>query len=640
MTDKIIGKMLLDMELITPEQLAEASRTYNALGQDQPFEQILVKLGYVSEETLLLIRQADETRLSLAEILLKHELVPREDLEIALEMSANERLPLEKVLMNLELASEENLAKGIALNSNLPFSRLDNRIPNIKIGLAKAIAAFSPGSHSMVPVSLDGGNITIAMNRPLPLKKVQQLEAQMKLKVVTIIATESDIAMARSRLLAHQSGGSLSEKRENVDSVMELLASESNEPDIEQDAQRVAESDSVLVKLVNKIILDAYYNKASDIHIEPYPGKDDIIVRTRIDGVCSISHRLPYKYKYAIPSRIKIMGGMDIAERRKPQDGKIDFKKFGSTDLELRVASMPAVGNLEDIVIRLLQTGDPLPFDKLMLTTRNKKIIENSALKPYGLILVVGPTGSGKTTTLHSVISLINHPERKILTAEDPVEITQKGLRQLQVNSKIGLTFASALRSFLRLDPDVIMVGEMRDAETASIAIEASLTGHLVFSTLHTNTAAETVTRLLDMELDPFGFSDSLLCVVAQRLARRLCDHCKKTWRPTDSELEELGAEFGSTAFAALGISRESMLLAKPVGCDKCQNTGYKGRIGIHEVLEGSDALKNLIKKKSESAEIRCQAIAEGMTTLKQDGILKALHGITDIHEIRKVCIR
>jgi len=380
--------------------------------------------------------------------------------------------------------------------------------------------------------------------------------------------------------------------------------------------------------------------KASDIHIEPYPGKQDVIVRVRVDGRCKIYQRIPYKYKFAIPSRIKIMSDLDIAERRRPQDGKVNFKKFGPIDVELRVATMPTSGGLEDVVLRLLSTGEPISFDQLELTERNQRVFGECITKPYGLILVVGPTGSGKTTTLHSTIARINHPDVKIWSAEDPVEITQRGMRQVQVNNRIGFTFAAALRSFLRLDPDVIMVGEMRDTETASIAIEASLTGHLVFSTLHTNTAPETVTRLLDMGLDPFGFSDSLLCVLAQRLARKLCDDCKTIYRPEARELADLIEEFGPATFASLGLKEEELTLAKPGGCDRCGNTGYRGRLGIHELLECTDPMKSLIKRKVSTEAIVAQAMEDGMTTLKQDGFLKVFQGITDILEIRRVCLK
>jgi len=426
------------------------------------------------------------------------------------------------------------------------------------------------------------------------------------------------------------------------DSIVELLSKSSvtDEPEVEEETKKVTERDSVIVKLVNKIIYDAYMAKASDIHIEPYPGKKDVVVRTRVDGQCSIYQRIPYKYKFAIPSRIKIMAELDIAERRKPQDGKIDFKKFGPLDTELRVATMPTVGGLEDVVLRILTGGDPLAFKDLGLTDRNQRVFQDALASPHGLLLVVGPTGSGKTTTLHSGLAQINTASRKIWTAEDPVEITQPGLRQVQVNPRIGFTFAAALRSFLRLDPDVIMVGEMRDEETASMAVEASLTGHLVFSTLHTNSAPETVTRLLEMGLDPYSFSDSLLCILAQRLARRLCMNCKQTYSPDIAEMDDIIEEYGRDAFAATGLSREGLTMARAVGCDRCGHTGYRGRLGIHEVLECTAPLKTLIKKKADTDIIRMQAGSDGMTTLKQDGIIKVLQGLTDIPEVRRVCIK
>jgi type II secretory ATPase GspE/PulE/Tfp pilus assembly ATPase PilB-like protein len=337
---------------------------------------------------------------------------------------------------------------------------------------------------------------------------------------------------------------------------------------------------------------------------------------------------------------VKIMAELDIAERRRPQDGKINFRKFGPADVELRVATMPTSGNLEDVVIRLLRTGSLVLFDQLGLTERNMRVFEKAIIKPYGLILVVGPTGSGKTTTLHAAVAKINNPNIKIWTAEDPVEIVQTGLRQVQVNPRIGFTFASALRSFMRLDPDVIMVGEMRDLETASIAVEASLTGHMVFSTLHTNSASETIARLLEMGLDPYSFSDSLLCILAQRLARTLCPDCKDTYVPDQTELTGLIEEYGAEQFARLGLSEAEIVPARPVGCAKCAGTGYRGRVGLHELLECTDSLKILVKNRADNDLIRNQAISDGMTTLKQDGIIKVLKGLTDIHEVRRVCIR
>ncbi|MBE0504239.1 MAG: Flp pilus assembly complex ATPase component TadA [Desulfuromonadales bacterium] len=641
MSEIKIGEILLAQKLITSEQLQEALEKQKSLTPPPLLGKILVRLGYVQEPALQQILDRYEKRRSFSEVLLAHNYLTREDLDVALEMSGNELLPLDRVLLNLDFITEETLARAIATFADLPFAHLDNSKSNVKTGLANAIMAYSPAPHMMVPVSIEGRTITIAMNHPLPQQKQEKMESLIKLKVLPVIAPEKEIAAARQRFSILPGNGNVEEAGPNLpENIVTMLADEFDEPAAEPEEQLVTESDSFLVKLVNKIIYDACQLKASDIHIEPYPGKKEIIVRMRIDGKCSIYQRLPSKYKYAIPSRIKIMAELDISERRKPQDGKINFKKFGPLDVELRVATMPTVGQLEDVVIRVLNIGDAMRFDQLGLTLHNRTAFEAAIQKPYGLVLVVGPTGSGKTTTLHSAIALINKSKLKIWTAEDPVEITQEGLRQVQINTKIGLTFAVALRSFLRLDPDVIMVGEMRDNETASIAVEASLTGHLVFSTLHTNSAPETVTRLLEMGLDPYSFSDSLLCILAQRLAASLCDHCREKYQPSEEEIDELITEYGVDAFASTGIRRENITLTRPIGCDQCHNTGYKGRIGIHEILECSDGIKSLIKKKAETGLIRDLAIAEGMTTLKQDGILKVLQGLTDIHEIRRVCIR
>ena len=641
MNETKIGQILLQQRLISPEQLKDALEKQQTFSPPQLLGELLVRLDYVKEEDLQHVLDTHKKRRSFTTVLLAQNSLTKEDLEVAQEMSRSEQLPLDRVLLNLDFVTEETLARAIATYVDRSFVHLDKIRSNVKTGLAKSIIMFSTAPHKMAPIALDGKAITIAMNRPLPHQELKRLEELIKLKVMTVIAPESEIVEAQLRDSVLSGGANLEDRGIEIpDSIMEIMAGETEETAVEHDAQRVTEQDSLLVKLVNKIIYDAYQQKASDIHIEPYPGKNDIMVRMRVDGKCLIYQKLPCKYKYAIPSRIKIMAELDIAERRRPQDGKIDFKRYGPVDVELRVATMPTVGHLEDVVIRLLNVGKPMPFKQLGLTRRNSTVFETAIKKPYGLILVAGPTGSGKTTTLHAAIASINSSEVKIWTAEDPVEITQKGLRQVQTNAKIGLTFATILRSFLRLDPDVIMVGEMRDLETASIAIEASLTGHLVLSTLHTNSAPETVMRLLEMGLDPFSFSDSLLCVLAQRLAASLCGHCRQQYRPEAAELKKLIDEYGAEAFAANGISREKIVLARPVGCDYCHKTGYLGRIGIHELLECSDTMKGLIRIKSGTEILRKQAMSEGMTSLKQDGILKVMQGLTEIQEIRRVCIR
>ncbi len=420
-----------------------------------------------------------------------------------------------------------------------------------------------------------------------------------------------------------------------------------------------AAADNELVKLVNKVIVDAYQQGVSDIHIEPAPGKEKTLIRFRKDGGLVKYIEIPASYRNAIVARIKIMCDLDISEKRRPQDGKIKFKKFGPLDIELRVATIPSTGGVEDVVMRILAAGEPIPLEKLGVLPKNLETLKTTVSKPYGLFFVCGPTGSGKTTTLHSVLKFLNTPDTKIWTAEDPVEITQKGLRQCQINKKAGMDFAVIMKAFLRADPDIIMVGEMRDKETTAIGIEASLTGHLVFATLHTNSAPESVIRLLDMGMDPFNFADALLGILAQRLAKRLCK-CKEAYTPDGEEMKLFLTEYctelihtetfkkeGKTAYENVykrllkDYGKDGkFVLYRPKGCSECGDTGYKGRLGLHELMVGTDAIKKLIQEHARVAELFAQALEDGMLTLKMDGMEKVLQGITDLKQVRAVCIK
>ncbi len=438
--------------------------------------------------------------------------------------------------------------------------------------------------------------------------------------------------------------------RSDGSSLRELLANLA--PAQREAPDELAEAaDNELVKLVNKVIMDAYRQGVSDIHIEPQADHGPTSIRFRKDGCLVPYIDVPASYRGALVARVKIMCDLDTSERRRPQDGKISFRKYGPLDIELRVATIPSAGGVEDVVLRILSAGTPVPLAELGMLPENLRRLHAAVDRPHGLFFVCGPTGSGKTTTLHSVLHHLNTPETKIWTAEDPVEITQKGLRQVQVNRKAGLDFATVMRAFLRADPDIIMVGEMRDRETVSIGIEASLTGHLVLATLHTNSAPESIVRLLDMGMDPFNFSDALLGVLAQRLARRLCPLCKSAYTPDAAELQQMLDDWCAEQpqadrarvvdhwHARFGGAHGRLLLYRAHGCDDC-NKGYRGRLGLHELMLGTERVRELLQERARVAVLLAAALDDGMLTLKMDGICKVLMGLTDMRSVRQVCFK
>ncbi len=567
--------------------------------------------------------------------LLQKHLLTQKELQNAITEAKKRNEPIENYLMSNLKIPKTDIVESLAKYYEVPGVVFDNTTP-IPGDLLKKLKVPFLKKNLWVPLKNEGDKIMILVDDPHNLQKIDLIKSLFPRNPLDFsVALKDDI-------LEYINHFTMDEKEQtNIDEILQQLQAEAEE--IEDEMEDVTDSDSAVVKLVNKIILDSFARNASDIHIEPYPGKQNTLVRIRIDGACAVYQTIPYNYKNAVVSRIKIMSGLDIAERRLPQDGKIQFKKYGGLDIELRVATIPTQGGMEDIVMRILAAGEPIPLSKMGFSERNYKEFIDIITQPYGIIFVCGPTGSGKTTTLHSALAYINKTETKIWTAEDPVEITQKGLRQVQVHPKIGFNFATAMRAFLRADPDVIMVGEMRDKETTSIGIEASLTGHLVFSTLHTNSAPESVVRLLDMGMDPFNFADAVLGILAQRLVRTLCKDCKEEYNPPEEEYQDLVREYGQDHYEKDWAEKypynKDLVLYKPKGCPKCNNTGYRGRMGIHELMIGTDEIKRLIQTEARVAEMFDQALMDGMRTLKQDGIAKVMAGYTDMMQVRKVCI-
>ncbi len=627
---------ILDRLADTAEKLGDTDKVINALEAIKVIDPDFRNAGQRLEN----IRAAID-KFGRYYTLYRKKLITEDQFDRAVAMSQQRGKSVTTILYNDFEIDKEALGESLSDFYKCPFVEFNELEVGPTPKVTKGIKEHFWRTNHCVPIrESKSGNLHIAAEDPQDQNMLENLRGLFKSASLQFsVALQEDIDKFIDFFYG-KNQGILDEGDEDLFGELELVEESDEEDEGEYDLDE-GDAEGLVVKVANRIIEEAYSRGVSDIHIESLAGRRGALVRFRIDGECQNFQSIPYNYKKALVSRIKILAKLDIAEKRLPQDGKIKFRTRRGRNIELRVATLPTVGGNEDVVLRILASGDALPLKKIGLLEDNLETFKKLLRMPYGLVLVVGPTGSGKTTTLHAGLNFINTPEKKIWTVEDPVEIVQDGLRQVQVHQKINLDFARVLRAFLRADPDVIMVGETRDTETANTVIEAALTGHLVFSTLHTNSAPETVTRLLGMGIDPFNFADSLLGVLAQRLIKRLCPHCRKPYRPTDEDIDRIVSEYGNHPAKPLDPdSLKNATLYRAHGCNHCQRTGYKGRIGIHELLVSNDQLKELIEKNAPVAEIREAALKGGMRTLKQDGIMKMLQGDTDMNQVLAATIK
>ncbi|HSP16418.1 MAG TPA: GspE/PulE family protein [Thermoanaerobaculia bacterium] len=570
-------------------------------------------------------------------------IVSEKDVESAVSSARVNNVDVTKVLIEDFHVPKDELLKSLAAFFNSqPFMYDGDQ--TIAPDLRERVPSDMWKKYVCAPVERRPGVLVIAVDDPQDLTRLDGIRAMnLAPRYDFLVGIKPDILQYIANSYGEKLDSEVTAGDADLAKIIDSLGegeAEIEEEKKDEGAPEIDETDSGIVRLANQLIIEAYARGASDIHIEPDGPKNPCGIRLRIDGDCVKFMEIPGQHRNALVQRLKIMSRLDISEKRKPQDGKIRFK-YSKGTIELRVATIPTANQNEDVVMRLLAASKPLPIEKMGFSEYNLTKFKEILQKPYGICLVVGPTGSGKTTTLHSALGFINTEDMKIWTAEDPVEITQKGLRQVQVQPKIDFTFAAAMRSFLRADPDVIMVGEMRDHETAAIGIEASLTGHLVFSTLHTNSAPETITRLLDMDIDPFNFADALLGIMAQRLIRVLCPKCKEGYHPTVQEFNDIVEAYGADYFDRTEIDyTPELTIFRPKGCNYCNNTGFKGRMGVHELLVGTDQVKNAVQRRAPIDELRKLALDQGMRTLLQDALEKMFKGVVDYKQARAIAVK
>jgi type II secretory ATPase GspE/PulE/Tfp pilus assembly ATPase PilB-like protein len=661
----LLGQQLLADDTATPAQINAALAEQSRL-REQRLGDVLLGANVVSPDQMAqaLEAQSRMPMVRVGEALIALGFISPGQLEDALAQQRTDRsVPVGELLVRSGAVQRHDLRTALARKMGYPVVDVD-AYP-IEADAVRKLGASAARRLMVLPLQVLPGRLVVAIEDPSRRDVLDEVEFIAQCKVVPVLPAGDHFARSINQVYQRHGlddglGGSVLIDPNGAINFDEggtgkLLAaleqSQDSAPPSFDDEPAIEQSDNSLVRLINTMIVEAHAQGVSDIHIESQPGREKVRIRFRRDGSLKPYLELPHTYRSALIARLKIMCDLDISERRRPQDGKITFSRFvAHCPVELRVATIPTANGLEDAVLRILASAKPIPLGQLGLSPHNLAALQHAVERPYGMVLCVGPTGSGKTTTLHSALSHINTPERKIWTAEDPVEITQPGLRQVQVNPKIDWTFAKALRAFLRADPDVIMVGEIRDHETAQIAVESSLTGHLVLSTLHTNSAAETVTRLLDMGMDPFNFADSLLAVLAQRLVRRLCTHCRVSRPAHAEEVDEwLSDHLHAWADPADAPAKDDVLAGwmarfgvqgrlqawRAPGCERCDHSGLRGRAGIHEMLTVSRELRRLIQTGGRVEQIQRQAMTDGMRTLRQDGLEKVLAGVTTIEEVR-----
>jgi type II secretory ATPase GspE/PulE/Tfp pilus assembly ATPase PilB-like protein len=663
----LLGDVLVEKQLLTADALALALSKQAKLRQERIGSYLTDRAIITAAQlTIAIAAQGKRPHARLGDILIEAQVITPEQLAEALAIQAIHReRRIGEVLIEMGAVSIRLIQ--FALSDKLGIPYVNAREFAIGPGALETIDTEFAIRHQVLPLLRLEDTLVVAVEDPLSMECAQELRVKTGMSISPVIANPQDLKAriakeyssldarteARTYAGTAQAPDGVHDPRRSgtLPKVAELTSQLARET--RQAAQPARElpsdsrvSDNTLVKLVNKIIIEAHAQGASDIHIESNPGKSDTCIRFRKDGELEDYLQLPQGYCNALVSRIKVMAELNISERRHPQDGKIDFGKHGPLSIELRVAIIPTANSLEDVVLRILGGAEPLPLEQVGFSVQDIAALKIMIGRSYGLMLVCGPTGSGKTTTLHSLLRDINRRDVKIWTAEDPIEITQPGLRQVQVHPKIDWTFAAAMRAFLRADPDVIMVGEMRDAETAKIGIEASLTGHLVLSTLHTNSAAESIVRLLDLGMDPFNFADALIGILSQRLARRLCLNCAEAYVASELEISDLLGEYcNETPLDRATVLKKwqidfgkdgHLVLRKAVGCDACRD-GYKGRIVVYELLPGTPQIKHLVRSHATVPQLLSASREGGMLSLRQNAIARLLQGVLDLPSARAV---